>query len=73
MTARKVLTKQEAVFVIERCWIKFRQHQEGVKIREFLRGVPYECRRSYVKYFDLKFKTIRLRSDVDSYTRRNLC
>ncbi len=40
-----------------------------MKIREFLKGVPYECRRSYVKYFDLKFKTIRLKTDVDKYTR----
>lgn len=69
-TARKVLTKKEAVFLIERCWIRFRQHQDGLKIREYLRSVPYECRRSYVKYYDLKYKTIRLKTDVDRYTSR---
>lgn len=58
------------MFLIERCWIRYRQRQEGLKIREYLRSVPYECRRSYVKYFDLKFKTIRLKTDVEKYERR---
>lgn len=68
--SKRLLSKQEAVFLIERCWIRFRQWQDGVKIRELLKSVPYECRRSYVKYFDLKFKTIRLKSDVETYTKR---
>ena len=67
---QKVRTAEQAVFLIERCWIRYRQRQEGLKIREYLRGVPYECRRSYVKYFDLKFKTIRLKTDVEKYERR---
>ena len=64
---KRVKSKEEAVLIIERSWIRFRQREEGLKIREYLRGVPYECRRSYVKYFDLKFKTIRLKTDVDKY------
>ena len=53
--------------IIERAWIRKRQRDDGKKIREFLRGVPYECRRSYVKYYDLKFKTIKLKSDVEIF------
>ena len=70
LTHRKVLSKKEAVFFIEKAWIRFRQHLDGLKIREYLRSVPYECRRSYVKYYDLKHKTIRLKTDVDRYTSR---
>jgi hypothetical protein len=68
---KKRLTPEEAVYMIERCWIKYRQREDGKKIRDYLRGVPYECRRSYVKYFDLKFKTIRLKSDVETYSKRH--
>ena len=55
--------------IIERAWIRKRQRDDGKKIREFLRGVPYECRRSYVKYYDLKFKTIKLKSDVEFFQK----
>ncbi len=50
--------------------MRFREREEGKKIREYLKGIPYECRRSYVKYYDLKFKTYRLKSDVDTFVRR---
>ena len=62
-------TKEEAVTMIERAWIRFRIRDEARKMRETLKGVPYECRRSYVKYFDLKFKTIRLQTDVETFSR----
>ena len=55
--------------VIERSWIRFRIREEAKKMREMLKSVPYECRRSYVKYFDLKFKTIKLRTDVETFSR----
>ena len=55
--------------IIERAWIRKRQQDDGRKIREFLRSVPYECRRSYVKYYDLKFKTIKLKTDVDIFQK----
>ena len=55
--------------VIERSWIRFRIREEAKKMREMLKNVPYECRRSYVKYFDLKFKTIKLRTDVETFSR----
>ncbi|CDW90092.1 UNKNOWN [Stylonychia lemnae] len=64
------LSKQSAVFIIERCWMRYREKEEGKKIREYLRGIPYECRRSYVKYWDLKFKTYRLKTEVAVFTRR---
>ena len=56
--------------MIERNWIVFRERDEGKKLREYLKGIPYECRRSYVKYYDLKFKTIRLKTDVDTFSRK---
>ena len=60
--------------VIERSWIRFRIREEAKKMREMLKSVPYECRRSYVKYFDLKFKTIKLRTDVETFISRvGLC
>lgn len=56
--------------MIERNWIVFRERDEGQKLREYLKGIPYECRRSYIKYYDLKFKTIRLKTDVDTFSRK---
>ena len=55
--------------ILERCWIRFRIREEAKKMREMLKSVPYECRRSYVKYFDLKFKTIKLKTDVETFSR----
>ena len=55
--------------MIERSWIRFRIREEAKKMREMLKSVPYECRRSYVKYFDLKFKTIKLRTDVETFSK----
>jgi hypothetical protein len=67
---KRQVTKKEAVLMIEKAWIIFRQRQDGQKIREFLKGVPYECRRSYVKYYDLKFKTIKLKTDVETFSKK---
>ena len=66
---RRQVTKKEAVLMIEKAWIRKRQRDDGRKIREFLRGVPYACRRSYVKYYDLKFKTIKLKTDVETFQK----
>eukprot|EP00347_Sterkiella_histriomuscorum_P004120 403361677 len=63
------LSKQSAVFMIERFWMRFKEREEGRKIREYLKGIPYECRRSYVKYWDLKHKTYSLKSEVDTYIK----
>lgn len=63
------MTREVALGFIERGWIRFRQRQEGKALRDYLKTIPYECRRSYVKYFDLKFKTLKLKTEVDHYGR----
>jgi len=50
--------------------MRFKEKEEGKKIREYLKGIPYECRRSYVKYWDLKYKTYQLKTEVEFYSRR---
>jgi hypothetical protein len=66
---KKQLSIEEAVPFIERAWIFFRNREDAKKMREMLKSVPYECRRSYVKYFDLKFKTIKLMTDVETFSK----
>ena len=64
------LTREEAVFKIEKAMINYKIRKEGKDIRSYLSKIPYECRRSYVKMYDLKFKTNKLKSDVQTLVNK---
>ena len=43
---------------------------EGKKLRDELKALPYEVRRSYVNFHDLKRKTKLSKNQTDNLSRR---
>ena len=52
-----VKEQQKAISTIEARWLSYMQKMEGKKLRDELKKLPYEVRRSFVKFHDLKRRT----------------
>ena len=62
--------QQSAVTTIEAQWLSYMQWQEGKKLRDELKKLPYEVRRSFVKFHDLKQKTALSKKVTDNLSKK---
>ena len=62
--------QQKAALTIEGRWLAYMQKMEGKKLRHELKALPFEVRRSYVNFYDLKRKTKLSKNQTDNLSRR---
>ena len=62
--------QQKAITTIEARWLTFMQKMEGKKLRDELKKLPYEVRRSFVNLNDLKRKTAISKNFTDNLSKK---
>ena len=68
----KLATDREAIRKIESWWLRMEKKKEGKALRIQLARLPYPCRRSCVKMFDLKQNTKLFKNQADKFQRSNV-
>ena len=62
--------QQKAIVTIEARWLSYMQKMEGKKLRDELKKLPYEVRRSFVKFHDLKRRTALSKNQTDNLSKK---
>ena len=62
--------QQKAIITIEGRWLTYMQKMEGRKLRDELKKLPYEVRRSFVKFHDLKRRMAISKNQTDNLSKR---
>lgn len=63
--------KRNAVKVIEKKWLEYKEKLNRRAIRKYLFTLPYECRLLYLKFKQVKQDADNLKKDVDEMIANN--
>lgn len=65
-------SRKNAIKIIEKFWIDYKEKLRMRNIRKYLFTLPYECRMLYLKFKQVKQDADNLKNDVDQMIAKKL-